>query len=102
VRTDSPLAQLLGGYFHQDWSLDDPTYADAVRRYVRETPVNEVQDALAEIDMFLSRELNEDTLDVLLNELGCCFRPAAVGMSRAQWLRAVRNLLATSLTDRNC
>jgi hypothetical protein len=94
---DTPFAQLLGGYFHQDWCLDDATYEDAIRRYVRETSLENVRQALSEIDDLLAQELSEDALELLLTERGCAFSPPAAGMAWREWLEAIRTVIEAAL-----
>jgi hypothetical protein len=88
------LFQLLGGYFHQDWCLDDPNAEAALRRYMNDTVPGQVQDTVNEIDALLTKNLSDDQLkQMLLVDLGCYYDPTADNITHAEWLRWVQNRL---------
>ena len=93
----SNLSLLLGGYFHEDWAVDDTTHEDVVRRFVRENPRDIVKQARQELAAFLEAN-HEDAAAAsrLLDQEGCRFDPTPLGMTPYDWLRRVSNILKES------
>jgi hypothetical protein len=88
------LFQLLGGYFHQDWFLDDANAIAVLQRYLNDAVPGQVQDVANEIEKLLGRNLNDDELKhVLFPELGCYYDPTVDNISQSEWLRWVQNRL---------
>ena len=72
LRTDLPdLAGFLGGYFHQDWTLDHQS-ADEVIEVFRADVDDETRERLnAQIDMILAEE--SEVTDTMLYDLRCSY-----------------------------
>ena len=84
------LFQLFGGYFHQDWKLEYPTWEAAVAAFAEEAPPHLREDAVNEIARVLAAGLDDEKLTHLLYPvLDCHFVPTAVGIPTADWLRAI-------------
>jgi CdiI immunity protein len=91
----SALSQLLGSYFHQDWT-DEFESDDSVLRSIidSESPMQLAAGA-NEIDSLLAAALSEAELRaVLVDELGCYFDPASKRLSSAEWLKHLREKFA--------
>ena len=86
------LGQLLGAYFHQDWTLMNSDATVVIRSIVEENPRAELRRAAVEIDELLGLRLSEDELARLFYpELGIYYVPPADGLSYSDWLQSVRN-----------
>ena len=94
VSVPPPLGQFLGGYFNEDWHLDDATWQGVVRRYLTVEPSESVAAAAAQLKALLATELDDSTLErSVLREHGCCFDPASIGVSMRDWLTDVLGML---------
>lgn len=66
------LKNLIGGYLHQDWehgydwAENEPHYAPVIRFYKTHNPSATVQRAESELKNLLSLDLDEDTLEKIL------------------------------------
>src|SRR5436305_509125 len=87
------LCRLCGAYFHQDWSLDDPTADAVVRRYMVDADPQAVQRVATEIIAFLLIEMTEDERKDNLIDLGCDYYPPADGLTYSSWLQRVYHML---------
>ncbi|HEX7088555.1 MAG TPA: contact-dependent growth inhibition system immunity protein [Longimicrobiales bacterium] len=86
------LVQLLGGYFHPDWSSVAGRSDAVLAAMLRDEPVERLRAALRELDALLGRGLCEPQLrDVVLYELGCDFDPESEGLDTSRWLENVRS-----------
>jgi len=89
------LGQLLGCYFHQDWSQEFENDQDAIDAILAAEPKENVESSVGELDVLLARPLDEEELRaILIGEVGCYFDPASLGISYRQWLSRVRDELA--------
>ncbi|WP_226596892.1 contact-dependent growth inhibition system immunity protein [Marinobacter nauticus] len=89
------LAQLLGGYFHQDWPEEFDSDATALQAIIDSETKDQIQAGVAEIDSLLAETPSEIELrDVLIIKIGCYFDPESQGTSYEQWLKAVRGVFA--------
>jgi len=87
------LWQLFAGYFHQDWSLDDPTADDVLRRYVRDEPPDAVRRARRDLEDVLQRWSSEHELEGVADRLGSYYRPAGDALTTRDWLAHVGDFL---------
>lgn len=86
---DYPLASvLLGGYYHQDWDLDDPDPDTAVDRFLAANPPGTAAALRAELDRLraLLAPLHEDDRLAVLAAMYCSFYPPGSGMTVDEWL----------------
>ena len=86
------LTQLFGAYFHEDWTLDDSDWPEALQRYIRDTDEASVRSACAELRALLKEPLPEEVLTQRLHSgLGCYYNAASETdwSSTRQWLEAV-------------
>lgn len=100
----SALGQLLGCYFHQDWS-DEFVDDDAALQMIFDSePQEKLLAGAKEIDALLGASLSENELGALLTErVGCYFCPSSKGVTYEQWLREVRQkfiAVSNNLTDK--
>ena len=96
------LEQFLGGCFHQDWSIDSPTWEDAVEDYLegcRDAAflAKLSYDLIALADKFSK---NEELEEFLRYTLGCSFRPSSKGLSAADWVRHCAAKISQTLKER--
>lgn len=90
------LAQLFGGYLHQDFDLEYGSPDAAVREYATVGPENAVR-AVRDIDALVAEGLPEARLGERLFTLGCDYYFAAGGYSAYGWLAHVRDLLTAEI-----
>jgi len=89
------LEQLLGCYFHQDWTDEFETDAEALDAIACGEPSSKLAAGVEEIDALLKESLSESELRMfVINRLGCYFEPSAVGLSYVDWLGTVQKKLA--------
>jgi len=90
------LEQLLGCYFHQDWSEEYDGDALALQAIVKSEPKDQRAVAVSEIDVLLAMKLSETELRlVLIEQIGCYFEPSSKGISCLEWLKQVRHAFGT-------
>jgi len=90
----TPLGQFLGGYFHQDWTLDHGTWQDVVRNYVRSESPDAVRRAGTQLRSLVTAEIDDPTLERQVhNDYGCFFSPGSIGLGMRQWLKEVLRML---------
>lgn len=87
--------QFFGGYFHQDWTADDPTDEAVIVRFISNNPPETLNRVVKELDQFLSFKLTESELRSFLFDEFLCFYLPAEG-SFQDWLIKVRRLLANA------
>jgi CdiI immunity protein len=98
AETDYPsLAQMLAGYYHQDWQQDHASPAAALQAFRRDASAETVTAAATEIDRLLAVGFDDAGLAQLLAEgLDCNYLPANDGLTNDAWLATVRDGLRTS------
>ena len=83
------LAYLVACYFHQDWNLDGGSAAavlDEFRAAEESEIVCEAKEDAAEL---IARELPDDELMGVLEEMGMDYSPDSEGLTATDWLRLV-------------
>ncbi len=86
------LAQLLAGYYHQDWQQDHSSPAAALQAFKRDASAETVTAAASEIDRLLGVGFDDADLAQLLAEgLDCNYMPANDGLTNTAWLGTVRD-----------
>jgi hypothetical protein len=83
--SDDALHQFFGGYFHQDWQLDDATWQDVIGRFLSESAPNGAAPVAAGIERLLSDSVSDETLCREVQELGCDYWPSSSAEMRI-WL----------------
>jgi hypothetical protein len=96
-RGDDALAQFFGGYFNQDWMLDDDTWQEVVERFVKESSAEHVASVSAGIDKLLATAQLDERLFEALQDLGCDYWAGSPGETR-QWLTEIAAQLAQRQT----
>lgn len=92
------LEQILGCYFHQDWTDEFESDEAALRAIIESEPTEQIQSGVREIDELLASSLPEDQLKaILIDKAGCYFDPGAIGMTYGIWLKKLRNDFAQAL-----
>jgi len=86
--SDFSLQQFFGGYFHQDWQLDDPTWQDVIRRFLSESNSSDSAQVAVGIESLLSYSASDETLCRVVQEFGCDYWPGSAAQMRT-WLRQV-------------
>ncbi len=99
--TDYPaLAQLLAGYYHQDWRQDHATPDAALHAFADNASPGTVSEASGDIGRLLAEGFDEAALErVLADGFDCNYVPGANGVTAAGWLSHVREVLAPSVAD---
>jgi hypothetical protein len=93
----SVLSQLLGSYFHQDWSDEFGSDGEALQAIVQAEPREQVEIGVEEIDQLLAEHKSEEELRVIMvDEIGCYFEPESQGIGYMDWLARVRGYFAES------
>lgn len=89
------LGQLLGCYFHQDWTDEFDSDEAAFQVIVDSEPKERLLAGVKEIDALLAASLPEDELRSLMaGPAGCYFDPGSEGLTYEQWLKRVRQKFA--------
>lgn len=92
------LAQLLGGYFHQDWADEFDSDETALQAIIDSETTDQIRAGVEELERLLADTRSEIELrDFLINEVGCYFDPESQGISYEQWLKKVRGIFAEQL-----
>ncbi len=85
------LGQLLGCYFHQDWTDEFDSDASALQSIIESEPEEQLAAGVDEINDLLAASLSEDDLAAILTgQVGCYFDPGSEGITYEQWLKRVR------------
>jgi CdiI immunity protein len=88
------LAQLCGGYYHQDWREDNASPDEALQAFIRDTSPETVTAAASDIDRLLGAGLDDAALARLLADgLDCNYVAEADGINAPAWLANVRDSL---------
>ena len=90
---DSPLANLLRSYLHQDYDLEYAGIEDALRAYRREAGADERRRVLDEIAMLLETHADDAGLHRALRARGFIFYPPRTGETTRAWLLRASRLL---------
>ncbi|MFG2196145.1 contact-dependent growth inhibition system immunity protein [Streptomyces sp. NPDC048639] len=93
------LHQLLGAYFHQDFSHDYASHDEAIADYSSGAPTDDIRQAVEEIHTLLSLIESDTELSHAANVLGLEVYPPK-GTSLRQWLTDVSDRLARSVEYR--
>jgi hypothetical protein len=93
--TDYPaLAQLLAGYYHQDWRQDHATPDAALHAFVDDASPDTVIAASNDIDRLVDAGLDDAGLTRMLADgFDCNYVPSANGLTPAGWLTHIRDRL---------
>ncbi|WP_250527498.1 contact-dependent growth inhibition system immunity protein [Caballeronia sp. GAWG2-1] len=84
------LEQLLGCYFHQDWTEEFDEDTLVLQAIIKSESKDRLAAAASELNILLGLGLSEAELSlVLVNQLGCYFDPRAKGLTCLQWLKQV-------------
>ena len=91
------LRQLLGGCFHQDWALVNPSWEAAADAWRCESPPELRRAATSEIARLLAQPLDDAGLGVLLrHRFGCDVSPALLGVTDRAWLSALEQRVGST------
>lgn len=87
-------AQLFGCYFHQDWTDEFNTDAEALAAIAKHEPKTQLAKAIREIDALLASSPDEQELrTIVIEQMGCFFEPSVIGMTYRAWLSQVAQRL---------
>lgn len=93
--SEEALYQFFGGYFHQDWQLDDPTWQGVVHRFLSESLTTDSALVAAGLERLLSNSLSDESLCSVVQELGCYYWAGSPEGMRAWLGQVVPVLLST-------
>lgn len=89
------LAQFLGAYFHQDWTLEASSSAEVISNYAKRASGTNRAALAGEVKALRAEKLKEPQLAKRLTELGACLEPSAEGLTCTAWLAALETALET-------
>ncbi|WP_130301026.1 MULTISPECIES: contact-dependent growth inhibition system immunity protein [unclassified Duganella] len=89
---DEALHQFFGGYFHQDWQLDDPTWQDVISRFLSESDPSDSAQVATGIEGLLSNLASDEALCRAVHELGCDYWPGSAAQMRTWLMQLVPEL----------
>lgn len=92
------LHQLIGAYFHQDFSVDYASHKEALDDYLAGHPGEDLRRAATEIRALLSIVETDEELRIAADALGLEVRPPK-NVSLRQWLDGIKGILIHSLRD---
>ena len=96
--TDYPGARhLLGSYLHQDFAEEFPSAMAAVETFATKEPRATVESAVQDFAQLSAEEAFIDSPESKLFELGCFYDPRSEGLTPAEWIHCVRNVLLARL-----
>ena len=87
------LAQFLGAYFHQDWTLEASSSTEVIANYVKRAAAPTRAVLAEEVKTLRAENLKEPQLAKRLAELGACLEPKAEGLTCAAWLAVLETAL---------
>ena len=90
------LEPFLGGYFHQDWTLEAPDSGVVVTRFLKRATPSKVRAIRRDVARLLSALPSEEALVTELSRMGCQVNFAVEGGSAAAWLRRLAVRLETA------
>jgi hypothetical protein len=94
------LAQLLAGYYHQDWQQDHGTPDAALHAFAEDASPETVLAASDDIDRLIDEGFDDAGLTRMLGDgFDCNYMPAANGLTAVGWLSHIREVLGTSTSD---
>jgi hypothetical protein len=96
--TDYPaLAQLLAGYYHQDWPQDHATPDAALHAFADDASPDTVVEASEDIGRLVDEGFDDAGLTrILADGFDCNYVPEAHGLTAMGWLSHVREVLSRS------
>ena len=89
------LSQLLGAYFHQNFSYIYESRDEALDEYVSESTPDECAQAVRELGELLTMVSSDQELHTATTALGLGLLPPQ-GLSLRQWLELIRDRVATA------
>jgi hypothetical protein len=91
------LAQLLAGFYHQDWQQDHATPDAALHAFARDASPDTVASAADDIARLVGVGFDDAALTrVLADGFDCNYVPVANGLTPEGWLLHLRDLLVPS------
>jgi hypothetical protein len=89
---DNDLFQFFGGYFHQDWELDNLTWQDVIRHFVQDVEREEPITISTKINRLLASSVSDEDLCKVVQDLGCYYWPGSASDMRP-WLNQLAQAL---------
>ena len=93
---DETLRQFLGGYFHQDWDVNGPTWVDVVDQFLRDHGNGEITKTRDALQSWLDDTRAGTGLPSLY---ACDYNPRQDGLDDRTWVRAIIDHLDKRLRD---
>ncbi|MFI6661339.1 contact-dependent growth inhibition system immunity protein [Streptomyces sp. NPDC050523] len=89
------LSQLLGAYFHRDFSYIYGSYDEALDEYVSSSAPEELAQAVRELGELMTMVSSDDELDTATTALGLDLLPPQ-GLPLREWLQQIRQRIAAA------
>jgi hypothetical protein len=93
--SDYPGLDYLGGFFHEDWMEDAPTWERLLEFFAEHTSAEERRSALQDAHRLLAEATDDRQLEVALRQLGFMYVPEP--QTYREWLVDLRDKLASTL-----
>lgn len=91
------LIQMLGGYLHQDWTLQFESEEEAIQAMLNDSEAVRIAEGMRGIDELISGQYSEEEVeDFVYGRIGCYFDPQSIGLSYLSWLRRVREKMGST------
>jgi hypothetical protein len=90
------LRQFLGGYFHQDWPLDNGRWEDVADDFIAESTRSAVAETAAELRSLVAEGLSDEETEAVLEGLACNVNPAAFHLGAGAWLEALQARISSA------
>ena len=97
MRSYPNLELLMGGYFHQDWSMEASTPSGVISHFARSEPNEVLLGLISELDELLAGDKDERDLRRAVDAAGADFDPTSRRGTIAQWLGGVREQVKSAL-----
>lgn len=95
IEHDEELFQFFGGYFHQDWQDDDPTWQDVVKRFALDCRPHQRDLIAGKIEHMAATLATDEELSESVAALGCEYWAGSSAETR-KWLMEVAHALRTN------
>ncbi|XWN32958.1 MAG: contact-dependent growth inhibition system immunity protein [Devosia sp.] len=87
----------IGGYFHQDWTLNADTYVEVVEDFIADHDLEFIDVVVGQLREYIAEiELNSPSDEEIQEFLKCEYYFQADGLTGRRWLEDVLKILTSS------
>ena len=88
------LQDMFLGYFHPDWTMNDASSLEVIKRFRRETNPQLIRAVIGELDELLNAPLSEEDLhNHVVNDYSLFYDPWKDELTMREWLIRVKEAL---------